>query len=433
MKHLYVIIFFLFVASYISAQDNKISSAEEYFDDGEYFFNRGDYKEAVYHYLKLLESDTDNSNYNFKIGESYLNIQGMEAKAIPYFEKAVKNITEKNKYKKRSFEETKAPLHAYFYLGNAYRINNQLDKALEAYQTFVNSPLYYGNYNLTIVENEIKSCERAKIIEDNPIDVNEILLDENINTNAEELTPTLSGNEQVLVFIRRLKFYDAIFFSTLKDGKWTDPKNINFQIGSDGDFYPTCLSFDGTELYLVRQENKNSDIYISNFTDGKWSKAIKLDKKINSYANESHASISENGQLLFISSDRRGGKGGYDIYVSKKNKTNQWGKPKNLGKTINTSFDEVTPFSIKNGKVLFFSSEGHYNMGGKDIFYSIFENKKWKPPVNIGSPINNTSDNTFFNPTVEGNSGYISKFSSPGENKNIYKLEINLNFPNFEK
>ena len=175
---------FLLSVTIISLNNNYCQikeDIEEYFKEGEYFFNRGDYEEAVYNYLKLIEHYPDNANFNFKVGECYLKIPGKESNAIPFFEKALTNIIEKNKYKRKSFKETQAPLHAYFYLGNAYRINNQLDKALEIYETFISSPHYFNNYNQVIVENELKSCERAKIIQDCPTVFDEIILNKNIN------------------------------------------------------------------------------------------------------------------------------------------------------------------------------------------------------------------------------------------------------------
>lgn len=427
-----LLILFVCICFTSVSQENNTEKYKEYFDEGDYFFNRKEYGEAVFYYLKLMEYQPDNANFNFKIGECYLNIPGKEAKAVPYFERAVKNVTQKKKYKQHSFDEDKAPLHAYYYLGNAYRAANRLDKALESYNTFVLSPFYVGNYNITIVENEIASCERAKIIEDNPIKVTETLLPETINTPASELDPVISGNEKSFVFVRRLKFYDAIFYSRLENNEWTKPENLNPEIGSDGDFYPTSLSFNGDELYLVKKSPGNFDIFVSRLVNGKWTEAEKLGKNINSLSNETHAAISEDGQKLFVSSDRNRGKGGFDIWVSVKDKSNQWGKLKNLGKTINTPFDEVTPFPIKDGNVLFFSSKGHYNMGGFDIFYSTNENKKWTTPVNIGSPINNTTDNTFYTPDVKGNVGYLSKFPADGGSEDIYKIVINSNMPRFQ-
>ncbi|UCH15455.1 MAG: tetratricopeptide repeat protein, partial [Bacteroidales bacterium] len=277
----YLLFFFSIISiSFINVYGQIEEDIEDYFKEGEYFFGRGDYEEAVFNYLKLIEHYPDNSNFNFKAGECYLKIQGKETLAIPFFEKALTNITEKNKYKRKSFEEDKAPLHVYFYLGNAYRINNELDKALEAYNTFVNSPFYFNNYNQVIVENEIKSCERAKIIQDCPTIFDEHLLSENINTEVAESNPVVSGDGKSLVFIRKLKFYDAVFYSVMVDDKWTEPVNINPQIISDGDLYPTSLSFNGNELYLVKRANSNADIYVSYLVDCIWTEATKMSKEI---------------------------------------------------------------------------------------------------------------------------------------------------------
>ncbi len=414
----------------IYCQVESEEELKECYKEAEYFFNAGDYDEAEYYYLILIKHDPDNANFNFKTGENYLNIPGKEILAIPYFEKATKNITEKNKYKRKLFEETKAPLHAYFYLGNAYRINNQLDKALEAYKTFVNSPYYYDNYNQSITENEIKSCERAKIIQDSPVEFKETLLNENINTSAAETDPVVSGDENTLIFVRKLKYYDAVFYSKMENNDWSIPININPQIISDGDFYPSSLSYDGQELYLIRKTRYGTDIYISYFSEGAWSEAEKLNSNINTLSDETHASISEDGNLLYFASNRKGGKGELDIYVSKKNNNNQWGKAKNLGRIINTRFDEDTPFITGNGKMLVFSSKGHYNMGGFDIFYSSLMGEKWSVPVNMGYPINNTADNLFYFPLYGGKVAYISKFDSTRtDNKDIYRLEIHSNLP----
>ena len=433
MKYLipFLAAFFLTVMPVLPQEDIE-TNYREFFDEGEYFFNRGDYQEALYYYIKLMEYQPENASYNFKIGECYLNIPGKETMSIPYFEKAVKNITDKNKYRKKAFDETQAPMHAYFYLGNAYRINNQLDKALEAYDTFVLSPFYAGNYNVTIVENEIKSCERAKIIEDNPVSITETLLPDHINTSASELYPVVSEDERKLVFIRRLKFYDALYYSTNEGGEWSYPFNITPDIGSDGEFYPTSLSADGKELYLVRRSEQGSDIYVSFYKNDRWSKATRLNKNINSPRNENAAAISDDDKLLFVASDRKGGKGGFDLYVSKKDNTGAWSRVKNLGRIINSPFDESSPVAIKNGKVLFFSSKGHFNMGGYDIFYSMLENKKWTTPVNLGSPVNDTGDNAFYCTAGNGKTGYISRFGASGGSEDIYKLEIRSNLPDFQ-
>jgi tetratricopeptide (TPR) repeat protein len=428
MRTFLFVILLIPVISLINGQTSE--ATRESFDEGKFFFARGDYKEAAYYFRKVVDSKPDNAHFNFMLGECYMNIRGDEALAIPCFERATKKTVAKNKYRSKDFEEENAPLHAWFYLGNVYRICNRLDDALLAYDTFINSPFYYGNYNVNIVENEIKSCERAKIILDSPVEVDEQALDTMINTTASEIYPVFSADGQCMAFVRRQKFYDAIFFTTKKDDSWSRPVNLNPFVMSDGDFYPVGLSYDGKELYLVKKNGDNSDLYVSYRNNETWSKAEPLNSFINTKANETSACISADKKTLWFTSSRKGGEGELDIYFSQKDKNGQWGRAKNAGKIINTPFDEGSPYLANQDKTLFFSSKGHYSMGGFDIFYSSKNGKTWGEPVNIGFPINNTADNLGFVPLSNGITGYYSKINTTGgTSEDIFKVTLKSNFP----
>jgi tetratricopeptide (TPR) repeat protein len=400
--------------------------AREIFEDGLFFFNRGDYKEAAFNFRRLADQFPDQSNYQFKLGECYMNIPGSECLAVPCFESAVRNTVPKQKYDRKAFEETDAPLHAWFYLGNVYRICNRLSDALRAYSTFVNSPYYEGNYNLAIVENEIKSCERAKIIEDNPIDMTEQVLDTMVNTEAAELHPVLSADGNTLVFVRRLKFYDAILQTERKNGKWGTPVNLNPQVGSDGEFYPACLSPDGKDLYLIKT-GVSSDIWVSHKNGNDWSRAVKLNDNVNSAMDETSAWVSGSG-VLYFASTRKGGHGGSDLYFSRRGSNGDWGKPKNMGKVINTPFDEDSPCLIPGDSVLFFSSKGHFSMGGYDVFTARRTEKSWRDPDNLGFPINNTSDNTGYVALNGGFTGYYARINArdPSREEDIFEALLQV-------
>lgn len=422
MKHLALLILIVFICSHGYSQIEN--TPEEYFEDGDFFFFAEDYSEALFNFLQLEGTRFMNDNIKYKIGLCYLNIEGEEYNAIPYFEEVSQNTT--LKYKTKSVKEKQAPWHTYFYLGKAYRINNQLDKALEAYKTFKNLPDFEDNYNLNIVDNEISSCEKAKIIQDIPIKIKETNLGELINNSSANYNPVISQDENTLVFMTDLKFYNAIYQSKKTDGQWTDPENITSQVGSDGDVVPTSFSYNGKELFLVKGSNNNRDIYISRFEDGWWTKMEPLGENINSNRAESHASVSSDGNTLYFTSNRKGGEGEMDIYRSKKMKNGQWGLAENLGPKINTVYNEETPFLSADGNILYFSSEGHYNMGGFDIFYSgLKDNGSWDNPINIGYPVNTTADNIFYNTVGNGYIGYISRINREGfGNKDIYRILI---------
>jgi tetratricopeptide (TPR) repeat protein len=393
----------------------NFNTVKEDLSEAEDFYKGEDYKEALFLFLKIQEKGYSNYNLQFKIGVCYLNFPGQEKKAIPYLEDASKHVT--IKYKRNSLEERNAPPEALFYLGNAYRIDNKLDLALKVYDKFLKSPII-DRYNLEIIDNEIQACEIAKSIQDKPIDVTfkdiEIHFDKTISaTNV-----IISSNDSVMSFLGALKLYKAVFVSYKTQEGWSEPININGSILSDGEFYPTALSANGKELYLIRVVNKNMDLYFSELVNGVWSPATPLNKNINSEKDENYASISSDGKTLYFSSNRRESKGGFDIFYSKRQSNNDWGPAVNLGKNINTKLDEIAPAISVDEKSLYFCSKGHYNMGGFDIFYTQRLNEKWNEPQNIGYPVNNTNDNIGFRLTGNRQKAVMSRVSDSG----IYRL-----------
>ena len=181
----------------------------------------------------------------------------------------------------------------------------------------------------------------------------------------------------------------------------------------DQDLFPTSISKDGKTLYLYSSADYDGIIYTSKFENGTWSPLVKLNDNINTKYWESHATISHDDKKLYFTSNRKGTYGGLDIYVSKRDSTGDWGPAVNLGPVINTPYNEESPFLTSDDKTLFFSSRGHFNMGGYDIFYStLLDNGEWSVPLNVGYPLNTTDDDVFFNPKNEGYEGYIAKDSS---------------------
>jgi outer membrane protein OmpA-like peptidoglycan-associated protein len=170
--------------------------------------------------------------------------------------------------------------------------------------------------------------------------------------------------------------------------------------------------------------------------DGTWSNPEPISSNVNSTHNENSVSISPDGQTLFFTSDRPGGKGGIDIYMSKLDKRGQWGKPTNLGAPINTAADEDGPFIDYDGKTLYFSSRGHEGMGGYDIFVSEYDSaaKKWSEPVNIGYPINTPDEDIYFVKSGDRKFGYYASVKDGGlGEKDIYKVAIPENLQNYDK
>jgi tetratricopeptide (TPR) repeat protein len=414
-------LFFTFVFIFpIYAQENK--ELQESFLEAEYFLMNEDYSDALTYYLQLYEKLPDNANLAYCIGVCYLNIPTKKNLSVEYLETASKNMSAK--HKEGSINETDAPYDALFELGNAYRINFKFEMAKETFAKYLETLLPDDHVNIDFIKHQIEVCDMAKDLISKPVAFTEENLGGLFNDEKDNFNPLISADGKTFAYMVSLKFYDAVMFSRLVNGKWTPPLNITPELQSDGDFYISCLSADGKLLFLSKDDNETSDIYVSSFDGSHWSKTTKLNKNINTKYWESHAFISEDGNQLVFASDRPGGFGGLDLYLSRKI-NGDWGPEVNLGPEINTEFNEDRPFLINNGKTLFFSSQGHESIGGYDIFRSDLQtNGLWSNPKNLGYPINTPDDDIFFMPVGDGKSGYYSRVRESGGfgKQDIYKI-----------
>ena len=375
--------------------------------------------------LYLLLDTTDNLNIKYKIGNCYLNIPGEKEKSIPYLEDAVKSATYDSKTE--SFKEKRAPLDSYFSLSKAYLINNQLEKALNTLQTFDKlareTTSKGGMKNLEYIEQQIQACKNAIQYKTSPAVFSKKTMGSDFNQGAINDNPAVSFDGNSIVYTEHRGMVNAIFHSKKERGKWQTPIEITAALNAGEDCSSCSLNSDGTELFLYKIDNYDGNIYSSNFVNGAWTPIKKLNKNINTKFYESHASVSSDGKKLYFTSNRDGGQGNLDIYVSERDGTGDWGPATNLGAAINTPFNEDTPFITKNDSVLYFSSEGHSSMGGFDIFKSQKIGNAWKTPTNIGFPINTTDDDKFFQPVNNGQNAYYS-MTTDYKKKEIFYLGL---------
>jgi hypothetical protein len=416
-----LVILFILSASTFGQGEEKL---KEVFVEAESYFLFEEYKDALPLYQRILQTDPENFNINYKIGICYLNDVYQVQKSVDYLEKAVKGISPE--CKTNSYKERRSPPESFYYLGNAYRENNRLDEAIAAYEQFkqILDPVVY---DAALVDEQITTCKVAANQQQNPMYFISVNLGEGINDRFEEINPLISGDEKVLVFTRKLQFYDAVFYCRKDNGKWSEPLNLTPSFAVDGNSYCTGLSYNGDELYVYRSDNFDGNLYVSKLRNGNWSKLEKLNGNINTKYWESHASPSKDGKTLYFTSNREGGYGGLDIYKSERTRGGDWGPAINLGPVINSKYNEDTPFITDDGNTLYFSSMGHYNMGGYDIFYSTrLDNGQWAKPLNAGYPLNTTRDDLFFVPFRDGAYAYYAKYDPQDSYgmMDLYKLEV---------
>ncbi len=418
LLQLMTLAFFPVAASAQSSSENKniFTQAETYFLYEEY---------ELANQLYLLLDSPDNMNIKYKIGACYLNIPGEKEKSIAYLEQAVKSATYESKTD--SYKEKRAPLDAYFYLGKAYMINEELEKGLSTLETFKKLALATsekgGMKNLEFIDQQIQACNNAITLRKKPAVFSKKPLAGTFSQGAINENATVSYDGNTIVYTERRGIANAIFCSRREKDVWQAPIDITPELGAGDDCSSCSLNNDGTQLYLYKTDNYDGVIYSSDYKNGKWTPVKKLNRNINTKFYESHAAVSADGKKLYFTSNREGGKGNLDIYVSEKDATGDWGPAVNLGPEINTPYNEDTPFITKNDSVLYYSSEGHNSMGGYDIFKSRRKASGWESPVNVGYPINTTDDDKFFQPWDNEHNAYYT-FTTDYKKRDIFYLTL---------
>lgn len=180
----------------------------------------------------------------------------------------------------------------------------------------------------------------------------------------------------------------------------------------NGAYSPDVKRFYFTQCEQVDKTNTRCDIYVSRFDEYKWLPAEKLASTVNdaSSTNTQPAlGYDKNGnEVLFFASDRKGGMGGLDIWVSKVNSDGTYGAAVNLGSPVNTEGNEVTPFYDINNKKLFLASDWHYGFGGYDLFETQGEYTAWTKPKNLLQPINTPQNDLYYSVALDDSRAYIT-------------------------
>lgn len=176
------------------------------------------------------------------------------------------------------------------------------------------------------------------------------------------------------------------------------------------------------EIFFAQDEKGNKNIYSCFYMDGKCSAPTKLNENVNSKSNETFAFLSPDKNVLYYTSDRVGGKGGYDLWKSERLESGDWGIAQNLGGKVNTEADEESPVILSDNATLFFSSKGHNTSGGFDIFTTTLSDEGfWSDAENLGASINTINDDLFyFLSRDEKNAFYTSTKKDSG--KYIYEV-----------
>lgn len=420
------------------------------FEEGNKLMEEKLFNQAAEVWNELATSDPGNSNIQYKLGISYFNSYNQRSKALSYLEKASFSRSSGAGY--GSFnttgydpfdpKERNAPVEVEYYLGKAYHLNNDFDRADLHYQRFMDQadsrhelrPLAVRGLEQTVNARDLMSrpvsyaiSNVGGVINNEYPDFSPVLsVDGNALFYASRRIRPDSSNANVIDLIAGIPYENIYVSYKDREGTWQAPELLNINPQGAGHLAPVNVSADGQTLFIYRDDGGDGNLYESVLVGELWSEPVLMGSDINTKAWETHGALTADGNTFYFLSDRTGGFGGRDIYRAVRLPDGSWSKAQNLGNMINTPYDEDGVFIHPNGRTMYFGSMGHNSMGGFDIFTSeLQEDGTWTYPKNLGYPLNTVDDNVFFITTADGRRGYFSsdQFGGYGE-KDIYFVDL---------
>ncbi len=391
----------------------------------------GQYISALNSFREIEKNHPNNASVLHYIGQCYFALKQND-KASEYLIKAIDTKT-----------DVKPESH--LTLGKIYQIDENFDKAIEEFNIFKAAP----NTDKESGEDAdvlLSQCQNAKKFIASPLNVEVTNMGPDINSKYDDKNPCTTADGRKLVFTTRRpestnddvdvegdgKYFENIYISNYDTTakKFGKADEVSGSINTKAHDACTSISPDGKQIFIYKNDltDKQSiggDIFVSKVSNGKWRTPEPIGKPIASSYWEGGACVSPDGKKIFFFSERTGGLGRSDIYCVEKINKKEFGKPVNIGKPVNSEFDEGGMFLAPDGKTLFFCSNGPGSMGSYDIFKTVFENGKWSEPVNLGYPINSAAKEGQLTISADAKYAYISSERKGGLGESdIYKIDL---------
>ncbi len=405
----YLMLLLCFASLLVSAQttlSSRSKKAIEFYEESDNYRVRGQYTQAIQLLNKAIEKDKDFFEVYYRLGIIYMSMKDYKD-GIEYFEQGLRLTSDPKKQKVFWYELAES----HFNLGNYSRADEfaslYLKEELANKQKIDRIKVIKSNVTFA-KENQAKA-EAYKIRK----------LSDTINNFVLQYFPVLTADQQELIFTRRLgpggsDDEDLVVSRKASNGRWSSPESISPNINSSLNEGTCTISADGRKLIFTsctgREGFGSCDLFESRKIGDRWTAPKNLGPAVNSSDWESQPALSADGRTLYFVSDRRGGSlGRRDIWTSSQNSKGEWTRAKNLGKPVNTVYDEISPFIHVNNKTLYFASNGLTGFGGYDIFFTEKDTASaWTAPVNFGAPVNTHEDQFSLFITADGKKGYYS-------------------------
>lgn len=369
---------------------------------------QGNYAEAAENYEKAWQKKQKKTELIYNAGEAYYTLRDYRKAADAY-----QHVKDQN---------DKFPLVGLKY-ARSLKQDGQYDKAMQEFKKFIDSYSGQGKPILEeIIQTEIKGCELGLDLASHPDRSIEITYPGlNINSKKAEFAPFPMSDD--LLYFSSAQGDRARIYNSQRQGKaWTKASiPASFPVIQNGHYGNGSLTPNGERFYFTicndnqawNDLNTRCEIFVIKKTNSGWSQPERLPDYINmNGVTATHPYASQEGgqETLYFSSNREGGRGGMDIwYVTRDLGTDDldFTFPVNLGPSVNTLGDEITPYFDSEEGMLYFASNGLVSIGGFDIFKTSGGETNWTVPENVGLPLNSSADDYFYVKSKSGFGGFF--------------------------
>ncbi len=406
----------IFLYSLSWGEPGPSKKAQKYFDNGSYVLGLNQWQQAIIDFNKALDIDPEFDRARTKLADTYYRTRQF-AEAIPHY--------------KYLIEQTENfPLRHLLLLGESYFNTSNYDESIELTERYLATG-YPGKLLKIKAEKIIRDAQFAKEAIAQPVPFKPENLGGSINSNFSEYLPAMTADKKFMVFTRRDDFQEDLYVAdaTNTELNWSEARSIGNNINTGHNEGAHCVSIDGNIVIYtacnVSGGYGSCDIYYTYKSKTGWSLPENFGPPINSPNWDSQPSISSDGKALYFVSNRAGGYGGKDIWVSFLKDDGNWNTPINLGPNVNTPYNEQAPFIHHDNETLYFTSDGHPGMGGEDVFVSRLKERKWGSAVNLGYPINTYTNESGITVSLEGKQAFFASDVKGGFGKlDIYEFEL---------
>ncbi|MEM6722552.1 MAG: hypothetical protein AAF598_00865 [Bacteroidota bacterium] len=397
-------VLFSLLALTVNAQPELVSWKKR-IKEADNLLAKGNYAKAGEYYLSAYKEKTSRPDLAYKAGDCFLRIRDYKNASNAFAPIKTKNA----ELEQVGYKYAMSLKH----MGEYKEAITEFEAYIDQYKKADREQVYND------VLNEVSGCMLA--IEQHKQPGNNAFvkhLGYNVNSEQTEFAPIIIS-DKVIYFSSMAEGTAKIYRSEKLDMQWSKkdvPGILNeteLPHYGNGSFTPDGQRFYFTQCGISTENKSICGIYVVQKQGNAWGDPEKLPDFINENGiNNTHPFVifEDNKEVLYFSSDRQGGQGGMDIWYVIKTLSGQvsdFSLPVNLGNTLNTAKDDITPFYDNTKQTMYFSSNGHINLGGFDIFRSKGNKTTWATPSNMGLPYNSSADDLYYTPKFGAKEGFL--------------------------